>query len=149
MITRAAIDIAKHFLVKWEGCELTVYNDVAGLPTIGVGHLIKPGEKFDGAITMDEAMAILEADMTEAINCVDQHVDCDLEDAQAAALVCFVFNVGCGAFKGSTMLKMLNGGDIDGASKQFMRWVKAGGKEVKGLVNRRTAERKLFDGVLM
>jgi GH24 family phage-related lysozyme (muramidase) len=63
-------------------------------------------------------------------------------------LISFVFNVGCGAFRGSTMLKLLNAGQIDSAAGQFKRWNKADGKVVTGLTRRRHAEEKLFRGEL-
>ena len=61
-----------------------------------------------------------------------------------AALVCFVYNIGMGAFKKSTMLKLLNEGKIGEAAGQFPRWNKDNGKEVQGLTNRRLDEQKLF-----
>ncbi len=69
-----------------------------------------------------------------------------LNEAQLGALVSFTYNVGVGAFKSSTLLKMLNAGDYVGASLQFARWNKAGGKVLKGLTNRRLAETALFIG---
>ena len=142
-MTPEAIDIARKFIARWEGCDLSVYLDSAGLPTIGVGHLIKEGEKFD-RITEEEALDLLEQDMAEAIQCVDHYVDVDLTDNQLAALVSFVFNVGCGAFRNSTLLKLINLENDEAAGPQFLRWNKAGGQVVKGLANRREAEKELF-----
>lgn len=142
MITVRAIDLARDFIARWEGFEATAYQCSAGVWTIGFGSTrnVEPGD----VVSMEEAHALLEADMTDAIECVDQYVDVDLDDMQAAALVSFVFNVGCGAFKGSTLLKLLNAERYDDASRQFLRWNKAGGKEVRGLTNRRTAEMMVF-----
>lgn len=145
MITRAAIDKAREMIARWEGFSPTVYDDVGGLPTIGFGHLLLPGEQFD-EITREEALALLEADMTDAIECVDQHVDVELTDDMQAALVSFVYNVGCGHFRGSTLLKLLNEERYADAAKQFARWNRAGGEVVAGLVNRRAAEAELFRG---
>lgn len=146
MITRNAIDIARDFIAHWEGFRSDAYLCPASVWTIGFGTTkgVNPGD----TVTKEEAYALLERDMTEAIQCVDTNVDADLDDEQVAALVSFVYNVGCGAFKSSTMLKMLNSGNIDGAEKEFGRWNKANGKVLSGLTNRREDERKLFSGEL-
>jgi lysozyme len=147
MITRRAIDIARDFIARFEGLELEAYICPAGVLTIGYGHTGDDVEHGD-VITAEMAMSLLEADMTDAIECVDQYVDVDLDDGQIAALVSFIFNLGCGAFKGSTMLKLLNAGQLEKAGEHFKRWNKAGGKELSGLTRRREAEAKLFMGEL-
>jgi lysozyme len=67
-----------------------------------------------------------------------------LTQNQFDALVSFVFNLGVGNFRTSTLLKKLNAGDNDGAAQEFGRWIHAGGKALPGLVRRREAERALF-----
>jgi lysozyme len=62
-------------------------------------------------------------------------------------LVSFAFNVGIGAFNGSTLLKLLNQGEVHQVPIQLMRWTKAGGKELTGLVVRRKAEADLWNSV--
>ena len=143
MIPTRAIGIARDFIAEHEGLSLTPYKDSAGLETIGYGHLVRKYERFD-EITEDEAKAILEADMAEAIDCVDSYVDVECTDEQYAAVISFVFNIGCQAFRGSTLLILLNEGHYDLACQQFKRWNKAGGNVVAGLVNRRKAEAELF-----
>jgi len=61
------------------------------------------------------------------------------------AIVCFVYNVGVGAFAKSTMRKLLNQGKLLEASNQFPRWNKDNGQIVQGLVNRRADEMQLFN----
>lgn len=56
----------------------------------------------------------------------------------------FVYNLGAANLASSTLLKLLNRGDYQGAADQFSRWVNAGGKRLGGLVKRRAAERVLF-----
>ena len=56
----------------------------------------------------------------------------------------FAFNAGCGAFAGSTMLKLLNAGNYAGAAGQFELWDHAAGKVVAGLLRRRDAEEAEF-----
>lgn len=147
MATREAVDIAKHFITKWEGFSAEAYKCSAGVWTIGYGHIkgVNPGD----IVTKEQALDDLESDMADAIRCVDEYVDVEICDAQAAALISFVFNLGCGAFRSSTLLKLLNAGKFEEAALQFARWNKAGGKVVDGLSNRRAAERKLFEGVIL
>jgi len=68
-----------------------------------------------------------------------------LTDNQLTAITSLVYNIGFGAFKRSTLLRLLNAGaSKEEVAKQFLRWNKAGGKEIKGLTNRRQAEFNLF-----
>lgn len=131
---------------KHEGFSNTVYNDVAGLPTIGYGHLLTPAERLAGLryVTEAEATRLLASDVATAEAAVNSLVKVPLTQNQFDALVSFVYNVGSGAFSRSTMLKRLNAGDYAGAADQFKVWRLAGGKVVQGLVNRRTAEAALF-----
>jgi lysozyme len=129
-----------------EGEVLEAYKDVAGIWTIGVGHTsdkhltVLPGLK----ISKEVSRFLLALDVAEAEEAVDKFVTVPLTQNQYDALVSFVFNVGVGAFEKSTMLKRLNVADYTGASLQFERWVYAGGKIVKGLMNRRHKEKDLF-----
>jgi GH24 family phage-related lysozyme (muramidase) len=67
-----------------------------------------------------------------------------MNENQLSAVISFVYNVGIGAYHDSTLLKLLNQGDVQDAADQFMKWNKAGGQPLKGLTNRRSAERDLF-----
>lgn len=134
----------------WEGFKANVYLDVAGLPTIGYGHLIKPHESFT-TITEAQASALLAKDITSAESAVNKYVKVKLTQNQFDALVSFAFNVGNGAFANSTMLKRINEGKYIEAGYEFGRWVfiTVGGKKTvsAGLVNRRTADYNLYRGV--
>lgn len=134
-----------NFIKSVEGLKLTRYLDSAGLPTIGVGHLIKAWENYT-TITEAEAMRLLAQDVGAAETAVNSAVTVPLSQNQYDALVSFVFNVGGGALRRSTLLKKLNAGDYQGAAAQFPAWRKAGGKVVTGLVNRRNKEVALFTG---
>ena len=80
-----------------------------------------------------------------AIPCVNKYVTYDnLTQHQFDALVDFTFNVGCGNFRGSTLLKKLNRGDVTGAADEFPKWKYAGGKVLLGLIRRRAIEREIF-----
>lgn len=130
----------------WEAFKPYVYDDAAGKPTIGYGHLIKPTESFS-TITESEAVRLLVKDLNIAENAVNNAVNINLTQSQYDALVSFVFNVGAGAFRRSTLLKRVNAGLFDAAKKEFAKWVFASGSRVKGLVNRRIADANLFAGV--
>jgi lysozyme len=95
-------------------------------------------------ITVDEADAFLEADLKTFEDAVNELVSVKLNQNQFDALVSFVYNVGIGNFKKSTLLKMINQSNFTEAAEQFLRWNKAGGKVLKGLENRRKSERELF-----
>jgi lysozyme len=146
-------------LEQWEGFKLQVYKDSAGLPTIGVGHLITKSEqasgtiningvpvKYAGGLTQQQVTDLLAQDVVPAQNAVNNGVKVALNQNQFDALVSFTFNVGVGAFTGSTLLKVLNQGQYDQVPTQLLRWTKAGGKVVQGLVNRRNNEIKLWNG---
>jgi lysozyme len=142
-LNQAGIDLIKVF----EGLELKPYQDVAGLWTIGYGHLIKPGEHFT-EITKEQAEDLLRMDLGEVTPDVKECVKSVINDNQFSALVCFAYNVGSNALKTSTLLKKLNAGNIEGAEQEFLRWNKArvNGEliPVSGLTRRREAEAKLF-----
>lgn len=129
---------------QFEGCQLTAYQDIAGIWTIGYGHTgpdVTPGL----TITQDQATQLLQQDVASAAGCVNQSVILPLNQDEFDALVDFVFNLGQGAFKSSTMLKDLNAGDFADAANEFDKWDHAGGKVVAGLLRRRQAEEALFE----
>lgn len=137
-----------NFIAREEGEVDHVYNDVAGIPTIGVGHVVRPGESFPNGITHDQAMQILAGDVGIAENQVNTRVTATMTQNQFDALVSFTFNCGGGSLAASSTLKLLNQGDVQGAADGLLLWCKAniGGKLVtnQGLLARRERERQLF-----
>lgn len=97
-----------------------------------------------GGITEVQAEAWLAEDLEEFAQGVSKRVKVPLADIQFGALVSFAYNVGLGNFGGSTLLKKLNAGDYVGASDEFPKWNRGGGKILPGLVKRREAEQRLF-----
>lgn len=153
-IDQAGID----FIKSVEGVKNFVYADSAGLPTIGVGHLLLPGELSSGKINIgdksykyheglpDNAIdGLLMRDLHIAQCDVNVHVKSELTQNQYNALVSFVFNVGVGAFRNSTLLKLLNTGDYDAVPDQMRRWVFSAGRQIQGLKNRREREIELWN----
>ena len=130
---------------RHEGLKLNVYNDQAGHPTIGYGHKLLPTEiGLVNAITLGQAEEYLTSDLKTAEDAVNNLVEVPLNQNQFNALVSFVYNIGSGAFKNSTMLGLLNEGNYKLAAEEFSRWNRAGGKVSKGLTNRREQEKRLF-----
>lgn len=126
-----------------EGFRPNAYICPAGVLTIGYGHTgsdVTPGM----VITEAQALALLRKDVASFEAAVSALVRVPLTQGQFDALVSFAFNLGAGALKASTLLRLLNGGDYAGAAAQFARWTKGGGKILPGLVKRRAAEARLF-----
>jgi lysozyme len=143
-VNKAGLNLIKDF----EGLRLSPYLCSAGVPTIGYGSTYyENGSKVslkDKQITEERAEELLAFHLKEHEHHVDSCVKVNISNNQFSALVAFCYNVGPGSLKKSTLLKLLNQNDIPGAAEQFLRWNKAGGKELAGLTRRRQAERSLF-----
>lgn len=137
-----------------EGESLTAYQDTGGAWTIGKGHLIKPTDTVDGqalypygpvtTITQAQSDAFFATDTAAAQNAVASSVHVPLTDNERAALVSLAFNIGAGAFAASTLVRLLNVGDVQGAADQFLVWNHDNGVVVASLTARRQNERALF-----
>jgi len=134
-------------LKQREELRLKKYKDIAGIWTVGYGHVILPSEKLD-TITPEKAEQILRKDLKIAESVVNRYVSVPLTPGQFDALVSLVFNIGEGNFSGSTLLEKLNKYDYQGALAEFPRWNKArqnGELRVsQGLINRRKEEQEMF-----
>lgn len=137
-ISEAGLSLIK----KFEGCRVNAYLCPAKVWTIGYGHTktVKPGQK----ITLESANQLLQQDVEVFEQAVVKLVKVPLNQNQFDALVSFAFNVGTGALANSTLLSLLNRKNYLGAAEQFLRWTKAGNVTLKGLVDRRKEEYKLF-----
>jgi lysozyme len=127
-----------------EGFRATTYLDSAGLPTIGYGHRLLPGEQFPAGIDEAAAAAILANDVRSAEEAVTRLVKVPLTQCQFDALVDFAYNLGPSRLAASTLLKELNAGRIESAAAEFLKWDRCAGRELSGLKARREAERSLF-----
>lgn len=131
-------------LVSWfEGRSLVAYLDPVGIPTICEGVTL--GVKLGDRATPAQCDQLLQRELRIALTAVDRQVRVPLPDTRRAALGSFVYNVGERQFSSSTLLRLLNAGDVRGACAQLSRWVYAGGKQLAGLVSRRAAERELCE----
>ena len=134
----------RKFIEDMEGVRLKAYQDGGGVWTIGYGHIL--GVKSGDICSFDQADQWLTADLAVAETAVGNPniVTHPLTQNQFDALISFTFNLGVGAFEHSTLLRLLNGGDVNGAANQFLLWIHIKGVVNPGLLNRRTAERALF-----
>lgn len=140
-ITQNGIDLIKRF----EGFSAKVYICPAGYPTIGYGHVVKPYEDFSVGIDEAQAEELLRQDAVIAERAVLRLISVPLTDGQFDALVSFTYNLGGGALQRSTLRRKINREEHAEVPEQFMRWVWAGGRKLKGLVRRRKAEISLYN----
>lgn len=129
----------QQFIKQFEGLCLEAAKCPAGVWTIGYGHTgnVLPGQK----ITAEEADRLLEADLRPIVAALPQ----GLTPNQRIALASLAFNIGLGAFGRSTLLRLVKSDPWNRRIEQeFMRWVYAGGKRLKGLENRRREEARIY-----
>ena len=133
---------------KFEGLRLEAYKCPAGVWTIGYGStFFENGSKVQNGdkITLDRADRLLFDIVMKFEISVRGLVKSKINDNQLGALTSFAFNVGVTNFRKSTLLKKVNANPSDATIRnEFMRWTKAGGKVLKGLVTRREAEANLY-----
>jgi lysozyme len=142
-----ALLLAVAFIKPWEGLWTTAQVD-----TIGTGRpvtycygqtdefgKVKAGEKF----TPQQCSDLLAKSLPKYANAIAPCIKVPVSDKEFAAFISFSYNVGSAGFCRSSTAALLNRGDHRGACDALMNWTKAQGRVVKGLVNRRTAERKL------
>ncbi len=131
-----------------EGLRLKAYQDTGKVWTIGYGHTSAAGGmKVYAGLTITHAQAeqLLKDDLARmTYPVIKRLVKVDLTQGQFDALCSFIYNLGEGQVSKSTLLRLLNAKDYDGASAQFGRWVYDNGVKLNGLIRRRAAERELF-----
>lgn len=132
------------FIAQHEGKVNQTYADPAhgwAVPTVCVGHTATAvrGRWYSD----EECLALLKQDAATASSAVLRHAKVPLSQGELDAYTSFTFNVGEGAFRRSTLLKLLNSGQRTAACDQLLRWTWANGIQLRGLVTRRAEERKL------
>ena len=141
-------DAAVELVTQFEGFSATPYQDPVGVWTIGYGSTrdcrMAPVCATTAPVTPTEGALLIKRDLTSACQTVVGDVQVPLNDNQRAALEDFIYNLGVGNFKSSTLLRKLNSGDYAGAAAEFDKWDMAGGKVLAGLLRRRQAETDLF-----
>jgi lysozyme len=154
-ISARCIEDIKHH----EGVRQKPYRDSVYLWTVGVGHLMYDSQarlpvdqrmavqllpQDNRTLSMEEVDAILRADLARFERGVSTFCPVPLTQGNFDGLVSFAFNVGLGTLQRSTLRQKVLRGDIQGAADEFLKYNKAGGKVLKGLVTRRNDERALF-----
>ena len=144
-----ASDEFKQALVEEEGVRYTVYRDVAGYPTVGVGHLVEPEDnlRVGDRVSEERVLEFLDADLIEAEQGVRQLVgDLPLYQQEFDALVDLVYNVGLGNVSPSESPRLnaaIDAGDYEGIASE-LDYTHAGGKVAKGLEYRSERRAKIF-----
>ncbi len=136
-------------ICKFEGLRLTPYLCSAKVPTIGYGNTYYPnGRKVtmqDKAITKPDAFEMFKFIADKFSLKVDELVKSNVNQNQFNALVSFAYNIGVNGLAKSTLLKKVNFNPDDLTIKdEFLKWNKAGGKEIKGLTIRREKESQIY-----
>ena len=143
--SQGGIDLIKRF----EGFRSKPYKCSAGVPTIGYGATFYTNGKrvtmADPAISEEDALALLAEMLKKFEQYVDSYCIDTITQNQFDALVSFCYNLGPANLKASTLLKKVNLNPNDETIRaEFMKWNKAGGRALKGLTLRRTAEADLY-----
>lgn len=146
-MARAINDAGLDLIENFEGCELTAYQDVAGIWTIGYGHIkgVQPGM----VITQQQADQALQDDLSGAENVVDgATTGAATTDNQYGAMVSLCFNIGSANFRASSVLRDHLAGNFVTAAQAFLMWneatIKGVRQPVAGLTQRRQAESQLY-----
>lgn len=137
----AAVGMTCALIMNFEGKSNIAYPDPVEIPTICYGHTANV--TYSDVRTDEECIEFLKQDVKIAASAVNRMVKVELTAKQEAALTSFVYNVGAGNFKRSTLLRKLNRGDYTGACNELPRWVYSKGIKLRGLERRREAERQL------
>lgn len=145
LISENGLDLIK----KFEGFRNHPYLCSANVPTIGYGNTYYEDgtavELTDTPITIKRGLELLKFVVKGYEVGVDKYVTSNINQNQFDALVSFAYNLGLGNLKKSTLLKKVNINPNDESIKdEFLKWVKAGGKESKGLKKRRNSEAYLY-----
>ncbi len=150
-------EAGKQFIKSYEGLRTKPYDDQTGKTitawnkhaTIGYGHLISQDEweTYKNGITKEQANVLFDTDVTRFIQTVKNTIKTKLEPYQMDALVSLAVNIGPSRFKGSSIVKLINGepgSDYTNKKDAWLAWNLSNGKISQGLINRRNAEWKMF-----
>lgn len=132
---------ATPLVVEFEGVEYRAYQDVVNVATVCAGSTkgIVSGKIYGDP----ECQSMTARDLVEHGAGIAQCLPASLPVKTRAAFTATAYNIGVRGFCGSSMARKANAGDLKGACDALMLWTKAGGKELRGLVRRRAAEREL------
>ncbi len=92
-----------------EGVSYIPYKDIVGVWTVCHGHTGKdiiPGKTYTEA----ECKALLNKDLATVARQINPYIKVDIPETTRGALYSFVYNVGAGNFRTSTLLRKINRG---------------------------------------
>jgi lysozyme len=148
----------ERFIQGWEKYEPKPYQDIVGVWTWGFGHARKGHEEMPTYISVADAQKLFDSDAAPFVTMANRAITRVLSQSQFDAFVSILYNVGPGApgikdgiivlksGKPSSLLAAINAGDDAKVATEWVKWDRAGGKEVQGLLNRRKAELAMFQG---
>ena len=126
-------------LLQSEGYTSRAVIPIKGdVPTIGFGTTA--GVRMGDTITPQVAVSRALSDVSKFEGALKRCVKVPLTQGEYDAYLSLSYNIGSGAFCGSTLVRKLNASDYAGACEQVLVWDKAGGRRVQGLTARRNRE---------
>jgi lysozyme len=137
----ASVVLAMAVIKPWEGRELKAYRDIVGIPTICFGETrnVKMGDVKTPA-ECDSMLALRVAEFERTIHpCLPE----ELPTKTRAAMISLAYNIGSGAFCKSSISRNALAGKLRAACDAITLYNRAGGRVVRGLTNRRAAEKSL------
>ena len=135
-IAAAVIVTATPFIAKWEGLETTAYKDIVGVPTVCYGET--RGVKMGDHYTKEQCLAMLQDGVSDFYAKLQPCMtNPNIPVGVQASMLELGYNVGVSAVCKSTMMKLANQGKYKESCDELGKWVKAGGRTIKGLENRR------------
>lgn len=139
----AGLALAVAVIAPHEGLRTDAYQDVVGVWTVCYGETrgVQPTDSFTVAECDAQLAKAIQEFQTGLRRCMKPVGPLAVETE--VAFVSWAYNVGLGAACKSTLVRLVNAGDLRGACNQLPRWNRAGGRVWKGLTNRRASERRL------
>ena len=137
------IALATLVVKPWEGVSLTPYTDIVGVQTVCYGETNVPMRKY----TLAQCDEMLQSDLGRRLAELGKCIHMPLREHDWAALLSWSYNVGTSAACNSTLVRKVNAGAAPAEfCQELLKWNRAGGREVRGLTNRRKAEMALCMG---
>lgn len=137
----ALMALATTVISGFEGRELRAYQDIVGVWTICEGET--KGVKQGDVATHAECDTMIAKNIRYYEAGLDKCLLVEVSGKTKVAWVSWTLNVGIGAACSSTLVKLANAGRLAAACDELLKWTRAGGRVVGGLVKRRQAERVL------
>lgn len=141
VVAAAVIASATPFIAKWEGLKTEAYRDIVGIPTVCYGET--RGVSMTDRYTKQECFQMLEKAVGEYYQGLQPYMtNPNIPVSVQASMLELAYNVGISAVGRSTMMRLANQGKYVEACNELGKWVRAGGRTVKGLENRRADSKR-------